>query len=64
MNPWIPIIATYGIQFALDLSKIIADKTDPTPADFQSLIDKHGTLTLQDKLVEYLKTHPELVVKS
>lgn len=58
MSPWITIVATYGIQFALELAKIIEDKTDPTAADFQALIDKYGTETLEQKLAKYKASHP------
>lgn len=56
MNPWVIIVATYGLQFALELAKIIEDKTDPTAADFQALIAKYGTETLQEKY-DKLKAH-------
>lgn len=58
INPWVAIIAAYGIQFAYDLSKTIEDKTDPTPEDFLALITKYGTKTLAEKLAEYKATHP------
>lgn len=58
MNPWVTIIATYGIQFALELAKIIEEKTDPTAADFQALITKYGTETLAEKLAKYKASHP------
>lgn len=57
MNPWVIIVATYGLQFALELAKIIEDKTDPTAADFQALIAKYGTETLQEKY-DKLKAKP------
>lgn len=54
MNPWVTIIAQYGLQFAFDLASIIKDKTDPTAEDFQALIAKYGTETLDQKLAKRL----------
>lgn len=61
MNPWIPIISTYGIEFARDLALILAKGAEPTAEDFQELITKYGTKSLHEKLADYLKLHPELV---
>ena len=63
MNPWISIVATYGIQFAFELAKIIESKGDPTSEDFLSLIQKYGTETLVDKAAKYRSAHPELGLK-
>lgn len=52
MNPWVTIIATYGVQFAFELAQIIKDKTDPTADDFKALIAKYGTETLDEKLAK------------
>lgn len=52
MNPWVTIIAQYGLQFALELASIIKAKTDPTPDDFLALIAKYGTETLDQKLAK------------
>lgn len=52
MNPWVSIIANYGLQFALELATIIKNKIDPTPEDFQALIAKYGTETLEQKLAK------------
>lgn len=52
MNPWISIIAQYGLQFALELSQILKTKGDPTPEDFEALIAKYGTETLEQKLAK------------
>ena len=52
MNPWIAIVAQYGLQFALELAQIISSKSDPTPDDFKALITKYGTETLDEKLAK------------
>lgn len=52
MNPWMLIIAQYGLPMALELRKIIADGNEPTVADFQLLIEKYGTETLEQKLAK------------
>jgi len=52
MNPWVMIIAQYGLQFAMELTQILEDKTDPTSQDFQNLITKYGTETLDQKLAK------------
>lgn len=52
MNPWVSIIAQYGLEFAIELAKIIEDKTDPTSADFQALKAKYGTKTADQFLDE------------
>jgi hypothetical protein len=53
-NPWVIIIAQYGLQFAFELAAIIKDKTDPTADDFKALITKYGTETLDEKLAKRL----------
>lgn len=52
MNPWITIIAQFGLNFALELAQILQTRNDPTPEDFQALIDKYGTETLEEKLAK------------
>ena len=50
MNPWIPIIAQYGLEFAIELAAILARKTDPTPEDFTALKTKYASMTAADYL--------------
>jgi hypothetical protein len=52
MNPWVAIIAQYGIEFAIELSQIIAAKTDPTAGDFKALKLKYGSKSAADYLAE------------
>lgn len=52
MNPWVAIIAQYGIEFAIELSQIIATKGDPSPEDFKALKVKYGSKTAADYLAE------------
>jgi len=59
MNPWVMIIAQYGIPFAFDLKKLIEEKNEPTAADFAALVGKYGTETLEQKLAKlYAATVP------
>ncbi len=58
MNPWVMIIAQYGLPFALELTKLFEAKADPTSADFQALITKYGTETLEQKLAKKLAVLP------
>lgn len=58
MNPWVLIVANYGLPFALELARIIESKGDPTAADFEALIAKYGTETLPELLAKYKATHP------
>lgn len=51
MNPLIPIIAKYGLEFTIELVRLLNDKTIPTPEDFQKLKLKYGTKTADDYLV-------------
>lgn len=61
MNPWVLIIAQYGLPFALQLKQIIVEKGEPTVADFQELITKYGTETLEQKLAKlYAPTIPNV----
>lgn len=59
MNPWVQIVARYGLEFAIDLAKIIEDKTNPTPEDFQKLKVKYGTKTADDYLTVPAEAKPE-----
>lgn len=54
MNPWVLIVAQYGLPFALDLARIIATKTEPTVADWEALADKYAGKTAQ----QYLDNSP------
>lgn len=54
MNPWIPIIAKYGIEFAIQLAALINNKTEPTAQDFIALKDKYASMKAED----YLKLVP------
>lgn len=59
MNPWIPIIAQYGLQFALELKQILDQKGEPTAQDFVDLIKKYGTETLEQKLTRIAAAVPQ-----
>jgi len=59
MSPWIPIIAQYGLQFALELKTILEQKGEPTSQDFTDLIKKYGTETLEQKLTRLAGTIPK-----
>lgn len=39
MNPWILLIAQYGIPMAYEIWDQWKDKTDPTEDDWQKLLD-------------------------
>lgn len=52
MNPLIPIIATYGIQFTIDLLDILAKKNDPTADDFRALKEKYASKSADTYLAE------------
>lgn len=51
MNPLIPIIAQYGIEFAIRLVELLRSKQDPTPEDFRAL-QKYATKTAEEYLNE------------
>lgn len=55
MNPWVSIIAQYGLQFALELKQILEKKGEPTSQDFIDLIAKYGSETLEQKLEKLSK---------
>ncbi len=59
MSPWVTIVANYGLPFAIELAKLIAEKTDPTADDFRALGVKNGHLDLDAK-IEALKNSPGL----
>jgi hypothetical protein len=50
VNPWVLIVAQYGLPVALELAKMLSVKADPKPEDWQTLIDKYGTETIAEKL--------------
>ena len=53
MNPaWVAIIAQYGLEFAIELAKILENKNNPTSADFQALKDKYASKTAAQYLAE------------
>lgn len=52
MNPWVTIIAQYGLPLALELKQIIEEKGEPTSQDFLNLIQKYGSETLEQKLAK------------
>lgn len=52
MNPWIPIIAQYGMEFAIQLAMLLKASPEPTPEQFQALKEKYGTKTEQDYVDE------------
>lgn len=52
MNPWVAIIAQYGVEFAIELAALIKAKTDPTPEDFLALKTKYAAKTAADYLAE------------
>lgn len=54
MNPWIPIIAQYGMEFAIQLATLLKATPEPTPEQFQALKAKYGTKTEQDYVNEVL----------
>jgi hypothetical protein len=58
MNPWIIILAQYGLPFVLDLKQILETKSEPTVEDFQELIKKYGSETLEQKLEKLKSTLP------
>ena len=41
MNPWILIIAQYGLPAALEIKKLFAQTAEPTVEDFQKLVEKY-----------------------
>lgn len=55
MNPWIPIIAQYGMDFAIQLAGLLKGTPDPTPDDFTALKVKYGTKTEQQYVDEAAK---------
>lgn len=50
MNPWVLIIAQYGLPLALELKELFENVVEPTAEDFRKLVAKYGTETLEDKL--------------
>lgn len=52
MNPWILIIAQYGLPAALEIKKLFAQTTEPTVEDFQKLVEQYATETLEQKLIK------------
>lgn len=52
MNPWVMIIAQYGMEFAIELAKILREKGDPAPGDFIELKTKYASKTAADYLAE------------
>lgn len=54
MNPWITIIAQYGLELAIELATLIQNKNEPTPQDFLDLKAKYGSETLDQKLAAQL----------
>lgn len=59
MNPWVAIVAKYGIEFAIDLARIINDKSNPTAEDFSKLKLKYGTKEADDYLLSSAELKPE-----
>ena len=45
MNPLIPIIAQYGLEFAVELVKLLNSKPVPSPEDFMALKQKYASKT-------------------
>lgn len=52
MNPWIPIIAQYGIDFAIQLAAMLKQTPEPTAEAFAELKVKYGTKTEQQYVDE------------
>ena len=52
MNPWIPIIAQYGLDFAIQLAALLKQNPEPTVEAFQNLKLKYGTKTEQQYVDE------------
>jgi hypothetical protein len=52
MNPWIAIIAQYGLPAALEIKELFASKAEPTVEDFRALVTKYGTETMEQKLAK------------
>ncbi len=50
ISPWISIVATYGMEFAVELAKLLKDKPEPTPEDFLALKEKYASKTAADYL--------------
>lgn len=50
MNPLIPIIAQYGLEFAIELVRLLQSKDIPTPEDFAELKAKYATKTAAEYL--------------
>lgn len=59
MSPWVTIVANYGLPFAIELAKLIAEKKDPTADDFRELGRKYGHIDLDAKIAA-LKDSPGL----
>ncbi len=55
MNPWIAIVAQYGMEFAIEFAKLLKDKPEPTPEDFIALKEKYASKTAAD----YLASAPD-----
>lgn len=49
MNPWITIVAQYGLEFAIEFAKAI---NDPKAQDFAALGVKYGTKSPETYLQE------------
>ncbi len=54
MNPLIPIIAQYGLEFTVELVRLLNDKPVPTPEDFLALKQKYASKTADQYLSEAL----------
>lgn len=52
MNPWILIIAQYGLPAALEIKELFESKLEPTVEDFRELVTKYGTETMEQKLAQ------------
>ena len=52
ISPWISIVATYGMEFAVELAKLLKDKPEPTPDDFLALKEKYASKSAADYLAE------------
>lgn len=52
MNPWVGIILQYGMEFAIELAKILENTGNPTAQDFTDLKAKYGAKTADSYLKE------------
>lgn len=50
MNPWVWIVAQYGLEFAIELAALLKNKAEPTADDFRALKTKYAGKTAAEYL--------------